>query len=306
LSNPSSHRNRRDGATAKLLLLALALGWGLNWPANKAALAEVGPWTFRVVGLAVGTALMMLLAYGRNGRLVTPSGRNWLHVAIAGALNIGVFAILSMLALQGTDAPRVVILVYTMPIWAVLMARLLLKEKITARRLTALLLCGAGLAVLLAPHLPLPGSLWYALGTAWCWAAGTVYMKWAKIDLDLVSTTAWQLLISFIGVAIGTAIVGEPWFVWPLHWITIVAWIWSAVVGVGLAYFLWFIVIERLPASTAAIGSLLIPVVGVSTSAVLLHEIPTVSDMIGFVLVFAAAACVLLQPSRQLVTPRSD
>ena len=92
------HRTPRDGGKAKLLMVLLALAWGINWPANKVALAEVGPWTFRVVGLAVGGVLMLLLATWRNGTLRMPQGRAWLHLAIAGTLNIGVFAIFSMLA----------------------------------------------------------------------------------------------------------------------------------------------------------------------------------------------------------------
>lgn len=305
MSEPSNRRSD-EALKAKLLLIALALAWGINWPANKIALAEVGPWTFRVVGLALGGVLMLLLATWRNGALAMPSGRGWLHLAIAGTLNIGVFAIFSMWALEGANASRVVILVYTMPIWATLMARWLLGETLTARRVTALILCAAGLATLLRPYLPLPGSLWYALGTAWCWAAGTVYMKWAQVDLDPLTTAAWQIVVAFIGVAIGTAIVGAPWYVWPVHPVTLLAWAWSGAVGVGFAYFMWFVVIERLPASTAAIASLLIPVVGVGSSALLLGEAPTVNDAIGFALVFAAAACVLLQPSRNLVAAHAE
>jgi drug/metabolite transporter (DMT)-like permease len=288
-----------------LLLVTLALAWGLNWPANKAALAEVGPWTFRVVGLAAGAVLMLALAGWRNGSLRLPAGRQWAHLTIAGTLNIGVFSIFSMFALEGTNTSRVVILVYTMPIWATLAARLVLGEPLTVRRMAALVLCAAGLTVLLIPYLPLPGSLWYALGTAWCWAAGTVYMKWAKVRLDSMTIAAWQIAISFVGVAIGTAVVGAPWYVWPLQPVTLLSWAWSAAVGVGFAYFMWFIIIERLPASTAAIGSLLIPIVGVSSSAVLLGEAPTINDSIGFALVFAAAACVLLQPSGTLVAART-
>ena len=302
----TSHRGWGEGVKAKLLLLALAVAWGVNWPANKLALAEVGPWTLRVVGLAVGGLLMAGLSAWRSGTLAMPSGRDWLHVAIAGVLNVGAFAIFSLFALQDTSASRVVILVYTMPIWATLMARVLLGERLTMWRLTALALCAAGLAVLLAPHLPLPGSLWYALATAWCWAGGTVYMKWARVRLDPMSTAAWQIMLGWIGVAIGTLILGEPWYAWPLQPVTIVAWAWSASIGVGFAYFMWFIVIERLPASTAALGSLLIPVVGVGSSALLLGEPPTFHDTVGFALIFAAAACVLLQPSRNLVAARAE
>jgi drug/metabolite transporter (DMT)-like permease len=48
----------------------------------------------------------------------------------------------------------------------------------------------------------------------------------------------------------------------------------------------------------------MIPVVGVASSALLLGERPTLHDTVGFAFVFAAAACVLLQPSRNLATAR--
>jgi len=48
---------------------------------------------------------------------------------------------------------------------------------------------------------------------------------------------------------------------------------------------------------TASLGVLSAPVIGVVSTAVLLGEIPTVADIIGYVLIFAASVCVLL-PSR--------
>jgi drug/metabolite transporter (DMT)-like permease len=191
-----------------------------------------------------------------------------------------------------------------MPIWSTLMARLLLGEKLTMLRLLALALCASGLAVLLAPHLPLPASLWYALATAWVWAAGTIYMKWARIQADAMTIATWQIAIGWVGVAVGATILGEPWYVWPLQTQTMIAWAYSSIFGVGLAYFMWFMVIERLPASTASLGSLLIPVLGVASSALLLGERPTLHDTVGFAFVFAAAACVLLQPSRASIGAR--
>ncbi len=50
---------------------------------------------------------------------------------------------------------------------------------------------------------------------------------------------------------------------------------------------------------TASLGSLLVPVIGVSASTLLLGERLSVPDIVGFVLIFAAAACVLLQPNVQ-------
>ena len=65
----------------------------------------------------------------------------------------------------------------------------------------------------------------------------------------------------------------------------------------GLAYFLWFVIVDRLPATTASLGSLLVPVVGVIGSAWLIGERPSLTDVIGFACIFAAAASVLLQPT---------
>jgi len=73
--------------------------------------------------------------------------------------------------------------------------------------------------------------------------------------------------------------------------------IFAGIVGAGLAYFLWFGIIGRIPAMTASLGVLSAPVIGVISTAILLGEIPTVADVIGYVLIFAASVCVLL-PSR--------
>ncbi len=70
------------------------------------------------------------------------------------------------------------------------------------------------------------------------------------------------------------------------------------VFGVGLAHFLWWSIVGRLPAITASIGSLLVPVIGVIASTVILGERPTVHrHRSASCLIFAAAACVLLQPN---------
>jgi drug/metabolite transporter (DMT)-like permease len=84
---------------------------------------------------------------------------------------------------------------------------------------------------------------------------------------------------------------------WPLppH---VLAWIgYNGVIGMGMAYFLWFVVVERLPAMTASLGLLLSPVVGVLGSAWLLGERPSLPDIVGFVLIFSAASMVLLEPN---------
>jgi len=49
---------------------------------------------------------------------------------------------------------------------------------------------------------------------------------------------------------------------------------------------------------TASLGVLSAPVIGVVSTAIVLGERPTVPDLVGFVLIFAASVCVLL-PARR-------
>ena len=67
-----------------------------------------------------------------------------------------------------------------MPIWASLMAWLVLGERLNARSTVGLVLCVAGLVVLIYP-LAADGmsarSAVLALGSALSWAAGTVYVQ---------------------------------------------------------------------------------------------------------------------------------
>ncbi len=79
-----------------------------------------------------------------------------------------------------------------------------------------------------------------------------------------------------------------------MSWQGVLALLFTGFIGVGLAYFLWFAIIERLPTATASLGSLATPVVGVGSSMLLLGERPTAADVLGFVLILAAAACVLV------------
>src|SRR6476659_9969936 len=81
----------------------------------------------------------------------------------------------------------------------------------------------------------------------------------------------------------------------------VLAVLYNGLLGTGFAYILWFAIIERLPTATASLGSLSTPVVGIISSMLMLGERPTTEDMIGFALIFAAAACLLTQPAQRTV-----
>ena len=107
------------------------------------------------------------------------------------------------------------------------------------------------------------------------------------------------MLFGLVFITAGSfAFEGYP-HLWPINNDTILAMLFVGILGVGLAHFLWWSIVGRLPVTTASLGSLMTPVVGVVASALLLDERLTVPDIIGFALIFAAAASVLLQPNVQ-------
>ena len=183
-----------------------------------------------------------------------------------------------------------------MPIWACLMALPILGERLDRMRAVALILCVGGIAVLISPLAAsgVPRGLLFALAAGVSWAAGTVYLKWAQVAADPIATAAWQLVAALVVTAATVPVFEGGFQLWPIELNTFLALLFAGVIGSGLAYFLWFAAVRRLAATTASLGTLSVPVIGIAASAVVLGERPTVTDFVGCALILAAAACVLV------------
>jgi drug/metabolite transporter (DMT)-like permease len=284
--------------TAKLLVVLLAFAWGFNWIGAAVALREVPPWSLRFAGAGIGAATLFAAALLTGHDLRVPRGQR-LHVMVAAFFNVVAFNMFAAFAQLGGATSRVVIVAYSMPIWSALLARLMLRAQFDTARLIGLALCASGLTILLWPLFAggLPASVFLSLGCALSWAFATVYMKWAKITVEPLANAAWQLLFGSLLLGVGMLAFDHYPRLWPLQTPSMLAVIYIGVFGTGLAHFLWWAIIGRLPTVTASIGVLLVPVVGVIASTIFLGERPTVPDIVGFVMIFAAAACVLLQPN---------
>jgi drug/metabolite transporter (DMT)-like permease len=297
---PHTHARANAAGTAKLLVMLLAFAWGFNWIAAAVALREVSPWSLRVAGSGIGACILFAAAFVTGQRLKVPRGE-YVHIMVAGLLNVAGFQVFSGFAQLSGATSRAIIITYSMPIWTTMLSRFVLGERLNAVRMIAFGLCVAGLTILVWPLFSggFPPFVFYSLACALSWAVATVYIKWAKVTVEPLANAAWQLLFGFFFIIAGSfAFEGYP-HLWPLRTETIEAVLFVGLFGVGLAHFLWWSIVWRLPAITASIGSLLVPVIGVSASALMLGERLTVPDVIGFVMIFAAAACVLLQRNVQ-------
>ncbi|MEO6784481.1 MAG: DMT family transporter, partial [Bradyrhizobium sp.] len=219
----------------------------------------------------------------------------WLRLVLAAFFNVACWMSLMGLALLWLPASEAALIAYTMPVWASLLAWPILGERPNLLRVVALAMAFAGLAAIMggnglaASMSKLPGIV-MALGGAVGFAIGTVLAKKLPLHLPPLTAAAWQigigcLPVALVGLCVETTDLGA---VTQLGWYLL---FYSTVVQFCIAYVSWFAALARLPASVAAIGTMAVPVIGVVTSAITLHE-PLGAGQIG-ALIFTLGGVVL-------------
>jgi drug/metabolite transporter (DMT)-like permease len=290
----------------RIVPIVLALLWGLNWPAVRIALTALPPWTLRGAGLACGALLLLAIAKALGRSLALAPGMAP-RVAIAGVLNIAVFNVATAFAQLNTSTSRAAVLTFTMPVFTALFAWLLLGERPDRRKAAALAVGALGIALLAWPVLADGGSkkgLVFPLVAALGWAAGTVYLKWRPIAGDRIVATGWQLAVGAACAGLGLLASGETPRLARFDAQVAGALAFHVLLATALAYLLWFRMLERTSASTSALTTLMIPVVGVLGAMMLVGDRPSPLDLAGFAAVLAAAALILL-PGRPAAAPAS-
>jgi drug/metabolite transporter (DMT)-like permease len=286
---------------ARLMLVVLCLIWGLTWPMMKLALNEIPPLSMRTGTAFLGavTLLAICLASGRSLRV--PIGKNWAHVLVASILNIVGFNLLSAFAQIAATTSRVTILAYAMPIWALVLGWAVLAERPSRAQMVAIALCVIGIAILISPlaiaTTGIPLGLVFAVGAGLSWAAGTVYLKWARIEGDPVGIASWQVTIAFFIFTACMLIFEGRLHFGAAHAGGVLALLYTGIFGNAVAYAMWFAIIGRLPVLTATLGLVGIPVVGVVSTVLIIGDRLTLSDCIGFAFIFAASLCAQIPAS---------
>ncbi|MGD9806499.1 MAG: DMT family transporter [Hyphomicrobiaceae bacterium] len=285
---------------------AAALFWGLNWPVIKVMLTGSGPWTLRAAGLTGGAALLAAATVASGQSLHVPR-RHWANLFIAALLNVAAFNLLSVFAQMSMTASRAAILTYTMPLWSVLFARIVLHEPIDTLRGFALAFGAIGITLLAIPFWDviqaggIPLGLVYVMGAATTWAAGTVFIKAAAPQGAPLALTTWQFAIGAVVVTIGMALFETPHLELDRPLI-LGLFVYNIIFPQALAYALWFGLMARVPASTAALGTLLVPISAVVSSSLWLGERLSPLDLTGFGLILLG---VLLDQGGRLWLGRS-
>lgn len=280
----------------------LAIAWGLNWPAVKTMLSVLAPFSARALGLGLGVLLLIGLAVLKRLPL-WPQRQAWPAVLIGGLLTVAVFNMCTAFAQLTTSTSRAAVLTFTIPMMSAALAWWVLGERPDRRSVFALGLGALGVLVLAVPVLqglvsPAPhASAWgllFPLGAALAWALGTVATKRWPPPGDRIVLTAWQLGLGAACATVAALLSGEQLpAAWPSR--VLVALAWHVLIATAVAYVLWYRLLASASATVSSLTTLAVPVVGVLGAMVLVGERPSATDWLGFALVMAGAALVVLQ-----------
>lgn len=276
-----------------MALLVLSLAWGFTWVLTKQGLAYASPLAF-AAQRCVGGALALFLALrllGRPMRLVAPA-----KTLIIALVNVAAFLIFQTWALVEGGAGKTAVLNYTMPIWTLLLAWPFLGERIRGLQWLAAISALGGLTLVVEPWNMQTSLLGNVLGlmTALSWAVGTILIKQLRswCEVDLISLTAWQLLMGAVPLSLLALAVPDRATVWSAPYVGILAFI--SIVSTALCWWLWIYILDRVPAWEASLSVLGAPVVALLSSRMLLGEEFHATELFGMLLIGVGLALLSL------------
>ncbi|SFJ51410.1 EamA-like transporter family protein [Bosea sp. OK403] len=255
--------------------MVTAIGWGLNWSVLKFVLQDWPPLFARGSAGLLGAVGLAAFAAFRGECFVVPREAR-LRLAAAAGINVFAWMGFTALSLNWLKVSEGALIAYSMPIWAMLIAWPLLGERPNNRSLLALALGVSGIAVLMGgPDLAggkLPGIL-FALAAAILFAIGTVTAR-MTVPMNPTALTAWQVALGCLPMVILSLFLEQP-HIFSLSLPGLCGLVYMAAGPMALCYLTWFGALRRLPASVAATGMLLVPIVGA------LSAIPLLGDRLG-------------------------
>jgi drug/metabolite transporter (DMT)-like permease len=286
-----------------LSLVAAAACWGAGTVVSKQAVAELPPITLLATQLAVSVGTLVVLAIARRESL--PAGRDGRLLGRLGLLNPGVAYALSLIGLTTISASLSVLLWATEPILIVVLAAVVLRERVGIGFVVGTAIAVGGLLLVVfdpAATGDVAGVALTVAGVGVC----AVYTVAARRWLPGTSDSTFGVVLAQQAYALGLVLVvlAGMWAagqqVVPSHLSVIGA----ASAGVSgllyytLAYLCYLFALRSIPASVASASFYLVPVFGVALASVVGERLEPV-QWLGAVLVVGAVAAITMRPARR-------
>jgi len=266
------------------MILILCIIWGVNFVVMKSANGAFPPVLFAAFRFFVGAVVLFGVAYFK--KIPMPSKRNFKWYVLCGILQTTYFNLAIQISLNYISAGLVSVLTYSMPLFFCILAHFFIPgERFTVRRMTGIIIGIMGLFFALnITHLD--GELWaliLALSSAIAWAVSNLIIKQKLQECDKIQFTAWQMAVGAAALFLYSFCFENGQSYWSIMSIGYI--LFSGIIASALAFVLWSHILTKIQASKASISLLLVPIVGIVSSYLFLHESLKISTLIGVLFV---------------------
>jgi drug/metabolite transporter (DMT)-like permease len=242
---------------------------------SKVVLDVIPPFTLVSLRLLIGILVLWLIILQRGG--IGFTRRQTLLALGVGWVGYGVSLSFQFIGTRLSTASNGALVTSATPAFVLLFAAWILKEKITLKRLAALVIATLGVILVIDPRTAQLSSNMFLgnlslVAAALTWALYSVLVRKVTFNLEVLPAT----MVFFLG----GLFVSVPAAVWELQVIPLGTITWGVVLGVlylgiistALAMFLWNKAFATLEAGIASLTFFAQPVVGASLGALLLNE----------------------------------
>jgi drug/metabolite transporter (DMT)-like permease len=299
-------------------LITVYVVWGSTYLAIREAVRTMPPFLMASTRYLVAGTILFAVMAPRGDREVDRLGpRQWLAAAIVGGLLCtGGNGVVSW-AEQRIPSGIAALLVATIPLWMVIIGRLVFGLRLTVREVLGVVI-GFGAIFLLVGGVgdggrsfSLRGMLAVLLAAA-CWGTGSVYSKRAALPKRALVSTAMQMLAGgTIALVVGAA-TGEfaDLHVSQISLASVLGLLWLIVPGSILAFSAYVWLLQNARISLVGTYAYVNPVVAVFLGWALLSEPVTPMTLVaGAVILVAVALIVTARPhaeSRSAPDPEAE
>jgi drug/metabolite transporter (DMT)-like permease len=278
----------RAGVMAAVVSSALG---GTAAAITRYVIGATDPVTLAAFRFGIGFVLILPIALALRSRW--PQGRDWIGVALLGVFFFSLFFVIYNVAMSFTTAARGSLALCTLPLVTMVVAALLGREALTARKTLGVVIAVGGVAIALATGLAgAPAGAWRGdlamAGGTLCMA---FYNVWSRPFM------ARSSLLGFLAAGMGFGGGCSTLIAWsnggfhavaiafgPAQWIAVIV---LGVFGGAAAFYLWVFALQRTTPTRVANTMTVNPVAASLLAAVLVGEPIGLNLLIGLVAIAA-------------------
>ena len=280
-----------------LIAIGYAFCWGMGVTLTKVALSAMTPTTLLIIQLF--SSVLFLMTVCRLTAQPLPFSWQQLKQGIAGIFEPALAYMFGIVGIQMTTASNATLIGSTEVILTILLAAIFLNERLTRLKLLLAGVSFAGVSLLMLKDVQTPdqsslmGDVLVLVGTLFA----VFYALLSKRQIATVHpvqlTTSQQTIglittvLCFGGLSLLDPVYAVSTTNIPLpFWLLAIG---SGIMQYALAFLLYLIALQTVPASQAAFYLTLIPVFGVTSAVLVIGEQPSWTQIIGGCLVVASS-----------------